>query len=445
MDTLEVKYYDKEGFSDTLLTLVKNILSSTDYIDYYDAAANTDGTFYEENITKLGAFNLNVDKLQRIATDPVATEWEGRSDKPHYLTNRQGCSCIGALYVLWVWIYDRSNNLTPAQAVEKGIAMIDPSIAPGTVCQITDNYWDEVTRADGGWQRDSIGNIADIVAKLEQAEFPCVVGKSIRRGQNFVWSDGNFEGGVVGIVLSNSSSEEFSDNATKTYGIMFKPGYNKIVVTSFSRGHCRNMVKVDEGRAKAAINCIRAAYDAGKGVSNVFFLLAAVILLTLPYFAQVKGWERISKGDLLSKFTNVWRMAYLLKLHGFILRCRCGDPGREFHYLDRANNPQSIHNLVNTGSHVHDPRFDCNDVADTHAANFITFEPNAVEMARVIVNSTATSAEGYGIDEFKAACDLIDPCRKQWIDLKAKAARILRLEDRANRIADVLSVKVTEE
>ncbi|GMI23836.1 hypothetical protein TrRE_jg85, partial [Triparma retinervis] len=84
MDISEVMYYDKEGFSDTLLTLIGNILSSTDYIDYYDAAANTDCTFYDENITKLGAFNLNVEELQRIATDPVATEWEGRSDKPHY-------------------------------------------------------------------------------------------------------------------------------------------------------------------------------------------------------------------------------------------------------------------------------------------------------------------------------------------------------------------------
>ncbi|GMI23854.1 hypothetical protein TrRE_jg405, partial [Triparma retinervis] len=259
MDTLEVMYYDKEGFSDTLLTLVKNILSSTDYIDYYDAAANTDCTFYDENIQKLEAFNLNVGKLQRIATDPVATEWEGRSDKPHYLTNRQGCSCIGALYVLWVWIYDRSNNLTPAQAVEKGIAMFDPSIAPGTVFKATNVYWDHVTRADGKPHKDNNGKLASIGEKLQEAGLPCVVGKGISQGQNFVWSDGNFEGGVVGIVLSNSSSEENKDIATAMYGIMFKPGYNKIVVTSFSRGHCRNMVKVDEGRAKAAIDCIRAA------------------------------------------------------------------------------------------------------------------------------------------------------------------------------------------
>jgi hypothetical protein len=171
--------------------------------------------------------------------------------------------------------------------VEKGIAMFDGTASPGTVCEITDAFWDEITREGGRPQQDNTGNIADIKAKLEQAEFPCVVGKPVRQGQNFVWNDDdNYDGGVVGIVLSNSSSAENDDNATSMYGIMFKPGYNFIVVTHFSRGHCRNMVKVDEGRAKEAIECISDAYDAGPGVSNVFFLLAAVILLTLPYFAH---------------------------------------------------------------------------------------------------------------------------------------------------------------
>ena len=58
MDTLEVMYYDKDGFSDTFLTLIGNILSSTDYIDYYDAAANTGCTFYEENIYMITRFGF---------------------------------------------------------------------------------------------------------------------------------------------------------------------------------------------------------------------------------------------------------------------------------------------------------------------------------------------------------------------------------------------------
>jgi hypothetical protein len=171
--------------------------------------------------------------------------------------------------------------------VEKGIAFFDCTVTPGTVCEITDAYWDEVTREGGRPQKDEKKHRAKIVAKLEKAGLPCVVGRSIRQRQKFVWNDDdNYGGGVVGIVLSNSSSAENDDNAVQMYGIMFKPGCNFIVVTSFSRGHCRNMVKVDEGRAKEAIECLSAAYDAGKGVSNVFFLLAAVILLTLPYFAH---------------------------------------------------------------------------------------------------------------------------------------------------------------
>jgi hypothetical protein len=288
-ETEEVIFYEKDGFSDTFLTLIRKHLSSNKYIDYYPAAANTDCTFYDEGIEKLDVFNFNIGELRRTATDPVATEWEGGSDDVRYLANRQGCSCLGGLLLLWVWIYDRSKNLTHAQAVEKGIAFFDCTVTPGTVCEITDAYWNEVTRENGSWQSetDSNGEIADIKAKLEQAKFPCVVGKVIRKGQNFVWNDhDNYGGGVVGIVLSNSSSAENDDNATKMYGFMFKPGCNFIVVTNFSRGHCRNMVKVDEGRAKEAIECISDAYDAGKGVSNVFFLLAAVILLTLPYFAH---------------------------------------------------------------------------------------------------------------------------------------------------------------
>ena len=285
-ETEEVIFYDKEGFSDTFLTFIRNTLSSTDNIDYYDAAANTDCTFYEEGIKKLQAFKFNIDKLRRRATDPVATEWEGGSKNVRYLANRQGCSCLGGLLLLWVWIYDCSKNLTHAQAVEKGIAFFDATTSPGTVCEITDAFWDEITRENGRWQSetDSNGEIADIKAKLEQAKFPCVVGKTIRKGQNFVWNDDdNYDGGVVGIVLSNSSS---GDSAADMYGIMLKPDCNFIVVTNFSRGHCRNMVKVDEGRAKEAIECLRDAYAKGKGVSNVFFLLAAVILLTLPYFAH---------------------------------------------------------------------------------------------------------------------------------------------------------------
>jgi uncharacterized membrane protein YgcG len=140
-------------------------------------------------------------------------------------------------------------------------------------------------------------------------------------------------------------------------------------------------------------------------------------------------------------------MAYLLKLHKFILRCRCGDPSKQFFYLDRARHKQSIHNLVNTGANMRDPRFDCKNVADTHAANFHTFEPEAVEMAHDIVNSPAKTAKEYGKDEFLAACALLlgpkdeQTSNQGWRTLTRKAETIFRLEDRANRIADVLSGK----
>ncbi|GMI49166.1 hypothetical protein TrCOL_g6099 [Triparma columacea] len=428
-ETEKVIFYDKEGFSDTILPLIRNTLSSNEYIDYYPAAANTDCTFYDEGIEKLDVFNFNIDESRRTATDPVATEWEGRSDGVRYLANRQGCSCLGGLHLLWVWIYERSTPaLTYAQAVEKGIAFFDATTSPGTFCEITDDFWDEITREGGNQQKDNTGNIADIKAKLEQAEFPCVVGRSIRQGQNFVWNDDdNYDGGVVGIVIANSASEGNEDSATKLYGIMFKPGCNFIVVTNFSRGHCRNMVKVDEGRAKEAIDCIRDAYTAGKGE---------------------EGWNRITKGDQLGKFVNCWRMAYLLKLHGFILRCRCGDPGRCSKYLDRAGHIKSIHYLVNTGQHMGprgDPRLDCWNFSDTDAGNFLRpFDLAAVMIAYDIDISPAKKAEDY--DEFTAACALLEPSHNQWTRLQKKAEEILRLEDRADRIADVLlSEEVTEE
>jgi hypothetical protein len=137
-------------------------------------------------------------------------------------------------------------------------------------------------------------------------------------------------------------------------------------------------------------------------------------------------------------------MAYLLNFHGFTLRCRCGDPYRCFWYLDRDNNKQSIHNLVNTGI-AHDPRFDCYNFADTDFDNFLRPFDLATDMIAYDIDiSEAEKAEDY--DEFTAACALLEPSHNQWKRLQTQAKIILRLEDRANRIADVLlSEEVTEE
>ena len=134
-------------------------------------------------------------------------------------------------------------------------------------------------------------------------------------------------------------------------------------------------------------------------------------------------------------------MAYLLNFHGFTLRCRCGDPSRCFWYLDRDGIIQSIHDLVKLDRN--DPRFDCYDFADTQTANFLCpFDLAAVAGAVEIDNSTAKTAKEFGLTQFHEACALLKPYEKSWTALEHKAESILRLEDRAIRIARVLSVRV---
>lgn len=97
---------------------------------------------------------------------------------------------------------------------------------------------------------------------------------------------------------------------------------------------------------------------------------------------------------------------------------------------------------------MNDPRLDCWNFSDTHAGNFLRpFDLAAVMIAYDIDGVTrAETAEEYGIDDFRAACALLKPAKKEWTRLERKAEKILRLEDRANRIADVLlSEEVTEE
>ena len=95
---------------------------------------------------------------------------------------------------------------------------------------------------------------------------------------------------------------------------------------------------------------------------------------------------------------------------------------------------------------VDDPRLDCWDFSDTDFNNFLRpFDLAAVAGAVEIDDSTAETAEEYGIDEFYEACALLKPSENGWTSLETQAERIFRLEDRAKRIADVLSEEVTEE
>jgi hypothetical protein len=251
---------------------------------HYAAASEGRCDFDAENTKKLKDLGFNVGAVGKVATAPVATkDVAGVS----HLANPEGCSCLGSLYTLWSWVKDRNPNLTNAQAVDKVMDMFDCTIAPGTFFKASNVSWDEATREDGsqpvGWKK---GNLGAIVEKLKAEGLPCVVGKRKQFGKKLIWNDGKYDGGAIGIVLSNSSSAKNKDTATAMYAILLKPGYDKIVVVMISREHCRNMVEVNEDRAELAINCIREAYKERKGVSNVFFLLAAVILLTLPYFAH---------------------------------------------------------------------------------------------------------------------------------------------------------------
>jgi hypothetical protein len=187
------------------------------------------------------------------------------------------------MYVLWPWTRDRSTNITHGEAVGKCMDLHDPTLTPGAVFKVTDIFFDHVTREPKGHERqqeDATGSLANICVALDGAGIPNVVGKGISRASKFVWrtgGTGEFEGGAVGIVHGTSSSEASPDNAAETYAILFRPGYPSVVATRISREHCRSMVEVDEGRAELAIDAIRSAHAAGKGVRIVFFLLTAII------------------------------------------------------------------------------------------------------------------------------------------------------------------------
>ena len=275
-----VYYYKEKGFSKKLIEV---ILSFVKKYSHYAAASKGRCDFDAESTRKLKDLGFDVGAVGKVATDPVATkDVAGVS----HLANPEGCSCLGSLYTLWSWVKDRNPNLTNAQAVDKVMDMFDGTIAPGTFFKASNASWEEAIRPKGRKPIDDKGKIAKIVKELKQAGLPCEVGKRKQVGKKLVWNDGNYDGGAIGIVVSNSSSAKNKDTATAMYAILLKPGYDKIVVVMISREHCRNMVEVNKDRAELAIDCIRDAYKAGKGVSNVFFLLATVILLTLPYFAH---------------------------------------------------------------------------------------------------------------------------------------------------------------
>jgi hypothetical protein len=270
-------YYEKDLWYNDLFQVVQPFVNAA---PYYQAASDTQCSFDADNEAKLDALNMSAIAVGNFAVDPVAIE---TVDGVVMLVFRYACSCLGGLFALWPWVKDRSTTLTHKQAVGKCMDMHDPSLCIGAVIEVSDIFFDHVTREPKGHERqqdDSTGILASICGALDGAEIPNVVGRGISNGPKFVWrtgGTGEFEGGAVGIVLGTSSSEASPDRAAETYAILFRPGYPSVVATRISREHCKNLVEVDEVRAKLAIDAIRSAYAAERGVSIVFFLLTAII------------------------------------------------------------------------------------------------------------------------------------------------------------------------
>ena len=252
-----------------LETLLPLIIKYPKYI----ASTDVDLAFTPEGANKIRAVGFDPDKLIRHVSDPVSTT---EVNGVMCVTKCDGCSCLGAALGTAV-MYKDCTNMTHAEAVTASLGIMDYSVSPGGVFEVSDKYFEKISEANnargsGGMSRtqtDNEGHQQKIVSLLTGNNIEFSHGAAIPK--EFDNDNASYDRGAIAIVVSVSQSVAHPESATYTYGLVFAPRRTPII-SILRRGHCRSIVAIDEQRAKIYVDTVREVLKGGKKVRFINFL-----------------------------------------------------------------------------------------------------------------------------------------------------------------------------